>query len=86
MSGANRCAFFANRGKIAKYYAPIRIIEEALATGQHYTLAQLRELAGTTCARKSIYILRDNGMPIKDRVIPHAKGQKEYWIEKEVKQ
>lgn len=82
LTGANRCAFFTNRNKMARYYTPIRMIAEALATGQHYTLAQLRELAGTSCARKSIQLLREEGMNIKCKRIPHKGNFKEYWLER----
>jgi len=84
LTGASRCAFFTNRNEIARYYAPIRMIAEALASGQHYTLEQLRELAGTSCARKSIYLLREEGMNIKCKRIPHKGNIKEYWLETEV--
>ncbi len=79
--GANRCAFFASRTKIAKYYAPIRVIAATLADGRHYTLAQLRDIAGTTCARKSISLLREQGYNIVSKRIPHKRGKKEYWME-----
>ncbi len=82
LTGANRCAFFANRTKIAKYYAPIRVIAATLADGQHYTLAQLRDIAGTTCARKSISLLKEQGYKIVSKRIPHRHNIKEYWIEK----
>lgn len=82
LTGANRCAFFADRAKIARYYSPITMIAEALNTGQHYTLKDLRELAGTTCARKSIQLLKEQGWPIKSARIPHNRGKKEYWLDR----
>lgn len=83
LQGANRCAFFADKIKVAQYYSPIRMIADALASGQHYTNKQLRELCGTSCARKSISLLREKGWKIRSKRIPHKHGTKEYWLEKE---
>ena len=82
LKDANRCAFFADKAKIARWYSPIRVIAEVLSDGQHYTLSQLRELGGTTCARKSISLLKEQGYIISCKRIPHTHGKKEYWLTK----
>lgn len=82
LTGACRCAFFADKAKIARWYSPVRVIAEVLSDGHHYTLAQLRELGGTTCARKSISLLKEQGYKISSKRIPHSRGKKEYWLTK----
>ena len=82
LTGACRCAFFADKAKIARWYSPIRVIAEVLSDWQHYTLAQLRGLGGTTCARKSISLLKEQGYKISSKRIPNTHGKKEYWLTK----